>query len=155
MGIKGYLWFYFISFIYLWALFNYSMKSWFQIVNSLVLLPQIIHNAYQGVKPVKNVSYFLVLMANQLYILYYRGVPHNTMRISPNYMVCAGVCWSLALQLLIVILQNKYGSRFFVPKRCIPNYYNYYMVIEVNNLDMKLLGEDCPICLFPLGEEPG
>jgi hypothetical protein len=29
------------------------------------------------------------------------------------------------------------------------------MVIEVNNLDMKLLGEDCPICLFPLGEEPG
>jgi hypothetical protein len=120
-----------------------------------VLLPQIIHNAYQGVKPTTNLSYFTVLMANQIYILYYRGIPHNVMRKSPNYMVCAGVCWSLALQLLIVSLQNKCGSRFFVPRRCIPNYYNYYIDVESSGLNVKLLGEDCAICLFPLGEEPG
>lgn len=154
-GIQGYIWFYFVSFLYLWCLFNYSLRTWFQLVNSLVLLPQIIHSAWRGVKPVTNLSYISVLLINQLYVLYYRGVPHNAMRISPNYMVCAGVCWILAAQLIFIILQNRYGSRFFILKRCIPNYHEYYMEVDMTELNVKLLGEDCPICLFPLGEEPG
>jgi hypothetical protein len=56
---------------------------------------------------------------------------------------------------MVVVLQNRYGSRFFVPKRYIPNSYNYYIDVEANDLNVELLGEDCPICLLPLGEDPG
>lgn len=152
--VRGYLWFYFVSFLYLWCLFNYHFKAWFQLLNSLVLLPQIVHNAWNGLKPVSSLSFFSVLLVNQLYMFYYRGVAHNIMRTSPDLRICAGICWLLALQLIVVVLQSRYGSRFFLPKRCLPQSHDYYLELDRSRLNTQLLGEDCAICLFPLGEEP-
>lgn len=158
VGFKGYLWFYTISFLYLWVMLTCYTEAWFQVLNSLILLPQIIHNAYRGIKPGFSSGYYLVIFSNQLYVFYYRGIPHNLLRISPSFPVCACICLSMLLQLLILACQDKYGSRFFIPKCCIPNYYNYYIEVDLTDVNKSMthpLMEDCPICLFPLSEEPG
>ena len=45
-GIKGYLQFYALIFVYIWCLFSYGTTRWFMIINSFFFIPQIIHNAY-------------------------------------------------------------------------------------------------------------
>lgn len=149
MGIQGYLWFYFISFLYLWGLFSQHYMPWFQCLNSLIIVPQIIYNAYYGIKPITSPYFYVMLLVSQLYILYVRGLPHNTVKLSPNYLVCTTIIWLIGMQLMVVFLQHKYGSRFFIPKRFLPNYYNYYVDIT-NELNSKLLENDCAICLFSL-----
>jgi hypothetical protein len=74
-GIKGYLQFYFFTFIYLWCLFSYAMTSWFTIVNSLFLVPQIIHNVYEGINPKFYFSYITTIISSQFYMLYIKGCP--------------------------------------------------------------------------------
>lgn len=93
-------------------------------------------------------------MLSQSYMLYYKGSPDNVMSLSPNYYVCIGIIISIILQMAFLFVQHKCGARFFIPKRCIPGYYNYIEVVEFD-LTTRLMSEDCTICLLPLSEEPG
>lgn len=77
VGARGYCQFYAVSFLYLWMFEQYCYEGWFQILNSLIMLPQILHNFYHGFRPKLNPPYYIIIMSNQLYMLYYRGVPHN------------------------------------------------------------------------------
>jgi hypothetical protein len=135
VGMQGYIGFCTITLVYLWTFFVFYWQGWFQIVNSLILLPQIIHNAYQGIKPGFNMGYYTVILSNQLYMLYYRGIPHNTTGISPSFGICMGILLSILFQLLILALQDKFGSRFFIPKCLIPNHYDYYMEVDLTDLN--------------------
>lgn len=129
VSVKGYIWFYSLSFLYLWLLFNFCYESWFQIINAFILVPQIIHNTYYGLKPITGAAYYVVVLSSQLYILYLRGIPHNILRISPSPAVIIGVSLTLLAQVGFLFCQERFGPRFFIPKRCIPNYYNYYVDI--------------------------
>ena len=44
--VGAYLRFYTLTFMYMWFLFTFWTSSWFIVVNSLILVPQIVHNAY-------------------------------------------------------------------------------------------------------------
>lgn len=46
--------------------------------------------------------------------------------------------------------QAKKGSRFFIPKRCVPGYYEYNFKYKVDFNDVM----DCPICLQPMYMDP-
>lgn len=148
-GIRGYLQFYILTFVYLWCLFNYGTTTWFVIVNSLFLLPQIVHNAYEGIRPGFYFSYISTITLSQYYMIYYKGCPENIMYISPDYPACIGIVVSVLLQIMLLYLQHRIGSRFFIPKKCIPGYYNYIEVVEFD-LTTRLMSEDCTICLLPL-----
>ena len=153
-GIKGYLQFYALIFVYIWCLFSYGATKWFIIVNSLIFLPQIFHNTYEGIKPNFYFSYISTIAMSQFYIIYYKGCPENILRISPSLWCCIGVAISLTLQILFLYIQHKRGARFFIPKRCILGYHNYIEEIEFD-LNTRLMVEDCTICLLPLCDEPG
>jgi hypothetical protein len=43
-----------------------------------------------------------------------------------------------------LLLQFKLGSRFFVPKRFLPNYYNYRRKIKLDEMNRE---DECAICL--------
>ena len=101
------------------------MTGWFVVVNSLFLLPQIIHNAYEGIKPGFYFSYIATIITSQFYMIYYKGCPENILSVSPNYYACLGIVISLGAQIAILYLQHRLGARFFIPKKCIPGYYNY------------------------------
>ena len=47
-------------------------------------------------------------------------------------------------------LQKLFGRCFFLPKKCIPGYYDY--VRKISKLEDK--DENCPICFSPLVEDP-
>ena len=48
--------------------------------------------------------------------LYFYGCPENFLHFEPNYdMVKLLVIW-LSVQVMIIILQDIYGPRFFIPK---------------------------------------
>ncbi len=88
-------------------------------------MPQIIHNVYKGIKPGFYFSYLFVVIINQIYIIYFRGCPSNIFMYSPNYYVCIGILISIIIQLIILYLQHLFGSRFFIPRRFIPGFFNY------------------------------
>lgn len=48
------------------------------------------------------------------------------------------------IQLLMLSLQYRLGSRFFVPKRFLPNYYNYKQKVRLSERNREA---DCSICL--------
>lgn len=51
----------------------------------------------------------------------------------------------------LLYLQSRLGSRFFVPKRFLPNYFNYKLKIKLDEENKEL---ECSICLQNLFEEP-
>ena len=153
-GVRGYLQFYLLTFVYLWLLFNYPTSTWFVVVNSWTLVPQIMHNAYEGIRPGFYPSFLFTIILSQIYMVYYKGCPSNIMNISPNIQSIVGIVISLLMQVGVLYAQHKLGSRFFIPKVLIPGYFNYFEYLEVD-LTTGLREEECMICLVPLGDEPG
>jgi len=51
----------------------------------------------------------------------------------------------------LLYLQSRLGSRFFVPKRFLPNYYNYKLKLRLDEENKEM---DCSICLQNLFEGP-
>ena len=54
-----------------------------------------------------------------------------------------------ALELVLLYLQYKLGSRFFVPKRFQPNYFNYKRKLKLTEENRDA---ECSICLMNLFE---
>ncbi len=54
--------------------------------------------------------------------------------------------------MVLIALQHRLGSRFFVPKRFLPNYYDYRIKITANEETREL---DCSICLQSLFQNTG
>jgi hypothetical protein len=83
IGVRGYLMFYISLFSYLWLLLNYGNRNWLLILNSLGLIPQIVHNIRFGNRLGLNYSYLMILVSNQAYVLYVKGCPWNILRYHP------------------------------------------------------------------------
>ena len=67
---------------------------------------------------------------------------------------------TMLLQILILMIQKKFGSRKIIPKFLMPKYYIYERKIEINKGDIemglemnnKLKELDCSICLIPISK---
>ena len=79
--------------------------------------------------------------------LYYRGCPANIYVIEPSSTFCAIWASLFLIQMFILYLQHKLGPRFFIPRCCIPGYYNYSFKYKINEAEDV---PDCPICLQAL-----
>ena len=115
------------------------------ILRNLLLLPQIVHNVRLGQKPNFNPFYLFGYIGSRLLVpLYERACPENRFRLAPNptlFLILASI---FLLEVILIGLQNRLGSRFFVPKRFLPNYYNYRQKLKAND---SAAHEDCAICL--------
>lgn len=115
-NIDGYCFFYCGIFLYVWCLFNYYYTPVFIILNSLFLLPQIIHNLRCCNRLGNEYEYLAILASPQIYFLYLKGYPDNVLRYHPQPWVCAIIILSIIIQLTIVHYQNVKGPYFFIRK---------------------------------------
>ncbi|CAO3671160.1 unnamed protein product [Umbelopsis vinacea] len=106
------------------------------------------------------------------YRFYYYACPHNILAHKPTKWV-----WVLAayvmLQVIVLMVQDIWDPRFFVPERYLPERYNYHPILpsedEETNVDIKVVGvnaseeaessdvqpmhapgRDCAICMLPV-----
>lgn len=59
---------------------------------------------------------------------------------------------SVILGAFFMFLQDKHGLLFFLPKSCIPGYID--MRVPIGKVPNEKLLDECPICYFPLGQDP-
>lgn len=48
-----------------------------------------------------------------------------------------------SVMLIFIIVQRYFGSRFMIPKELIPDYFNYFKKLAMED---ETLEEACPIC---------
>lgn len=118
----------FFSFVFLYKYFNSPV---FIIINSLFLLPQIIRSLRFGYKLGNEYEYLIILASPQFYFLYFKGYSDNLLRYHPQPYVCLGVIVLAALQVWVVLSQNRKGPYFFINKRWLPNYFDYYRTFKL------------------------
>lgn len=118
------------------------------------LFPQIIENAINKSRSTPNMSFASSMMLTQCFFaLYIKGCPSNVMQLESDLQWTLYFCSYVLGQLLILYLQRKCGSRFFIPKLWrFWNEYNYYKnftedLEEGNNPEGA---STCCICLNPL-----
>lgn len=138
--------------IYLNLLANLATEDWFLLLQSLALVPQIIHNVINVSKARFDRNYITCLLIGHFYIFYYKAVPYNVLNNAPNYTLSAVMALLIVLQLIVLYFQSKRSSRFFLPKWMIPGYYNYFQQIKLGPAHGINVGE-CSICLLDLSEE--
>lgn len=114
-----------LTIIYLNLLEDLATQNWFMVLQSLVFLPQIIHNILKVGKATFNMGHIFCLLSGHFYLLYYVGYPYNIMTNSPNYVLSSIMITLIVAQIVFIYLQSVRGSRFFLPKWMILGYHNY------------------------------
>eukprot|EP00937_MAST-01D_sp_MAST-1D-sp2_P002413 g2413.t1 len=118
-------------------------------------LPQITHNAVAEVRRPLLRVYLVGTTAVRLVLpLYFFGCPYNivialTGENTVDYSLCAMVvAWSVA-QVVVLLLQDKLGPRFFLPRALRPVQYDYRRRVEGSEVGEGGEGAevDCPICM--------
>lgn len=125
-GFWKYILCYWGIFTYFYCFVNYGFTNWFICINSLTLMPQIIHNVITCNKIGPQWSFLAVICSNQMYFIYVRGCPDNKLAYAPKPLLCYFVIIMLCLQLIIILMQNVYGPVFICKKYLLPEYHNYY-----------------------------
>lgn len=139
-------------------------------------MPQIVRNVKRGSRRALDNLYVIGMTLSRLYlplcklnrmiaIVFWSQRTDNTPPCSPkDAFACPDnilgqrmqswiwlvVLW-LALQVLVLFLQDTLGPRFFISERYMPKPYNYHPVLQASDEEnpATLLG-DCAICMTPL-----
>eukprot|EP01117_Protostelium_nocturnum_P001839 TRINITY_DN1230_c0_g1_i5.p2 TRINITY_DN1230_c0_g1~~TRINITY_DN1230_c0_g1_i5.p2 ORF type:complete len:593 (+),score=179.91 TRINITY_DN1230_c0_g1_i5:213-1781(+) len=107
-------------------------------------VPQIWTNVQLGSNKALQTKY-IIGMALTRFLLpaYLLGCPNNFVRTEtkPWLVIITGI-W-LAIQVTVLLLQDRYGSRFFIPGTMLPEKYNYRRPLTVVSEE----GRECVICM--------
>lgn len=140
---------------FLISVYYLVLYNWFVFISYFFFLPQIIHNAMRGQNCGFDFNYIFFFIGIRILIpLYFRGCPNNLFRLTPGASFCFLLNGAMCLQIFIIFLQMKFGSRFFIPKICLPPIYNYFVdyIVDLNEIIPEY--DDCVICMLPFYEEP-
>ncbi|KAJ1849474.1 hypothetical protein LPJ73_003722 [Coemansia sp. RSA 2703] len=92
-------------------------------------VPQIIRNARRGTSRGLRKDYLLgTTLLNLIFPLYAFACPESLSLNAPSAFVWALVAYSFA-QVLVLLLQDLLGPRFFVPASMLPEVYNYHPLL--------------------------
>jgi len=88
--------------------------------------------------------------------LYARTCPANIFELTPSMSFLVWYCSILGVQILMLFLQSKFGSRFFIPSYLLPPKFNYFVVVNIPHNDDQRSSDEvlCPICMDNLFTEP-
>jgi len=115
-------------------------------------VPQIAHNIKTGERLAVEGRFLFGVTAIRLFFpLYIYGCPQNFLEIPTNNTVVCGLLVLSGLQFFILKSMDRWGSRFFIPKRLQPNYYEYHQafIIDPENCDT------CAICMADIVSTTG
>ncbi|KAI9310998.1 hypothetical protein BX666DRAFT_1128141 [Dichotomocladium elegans] len=121
-------------------------------------VPQIIRNVLRGCRKPLRRRYILTMSVTRLAVpLYFFGCPYNLIDREPTRWV-----WALAayvgLQVVILLLQDILGPRFFISERSLPQTYNYHPILPASDEERGATetgnsagaSRDCAICMLPV-----
>ena len=112
--------------IFVLGLFFINEEWFIIIVYSTLLLPQLVRNVRIGHFPNFDGWYIFGYVGMRLLIpVYQRLCPENRFSLAPNLTVVVVLLGIYSFQAILLYIQFKLGSRFFVPKRFRPNFYDY------------------------------
>ena len=95
-------------------------------------VPQIILNVVEDHRRPLLPLYILGTSITRLAIpMYFWGCPHNFLHIQPQPSSAIALVIWLMIQTLILLSQYKFGPRWFIPKQLLPEKYDYYRPIVV------------------------
>mmetsp|Transcript_22809 Transcript_22809/g.53279 ORF Transcript_22809/g.53279 Transcript_22809/m.53279 type:complete len:581 (-) Transcript_22809:69-1811(-) len=124
--------------------------------SQLYWVPQIVHDIRHGTRSPLCWRFVLgIAVSRSLAILYLWGCPvsifdgsiYPRLPHAPSAWVCLAVVHIQFSQLLIMLSQQRYGPRWFVPWLCLPHIYNYRRSVPVPQPDAE-----CVICMGALTE---
>ncbi|KAF8840833.1 hypothetical protein BDN67DRAFT_950901 [Paxillus ammoniavirescens] len=121
---------------------------------SMFWLPQIIRSVKRGRSSSLSAEYLVGTSICRLYFaLYFLRCPKNVLDVEPRrwaYYLCAFVL----LQVVVVLLQQRLGPAFFLPKRfATTQTYNYHPPLPLSVSDPESPDQslgDCSICMEPI-----
>lgn len=97
-------------------------------------VPQIVLNVVEDHRRPLLPVYILGTSITRLAIpLYFWGCPHNFFRIQPQPGSAIGLVVWLMFQALVLLSQYKFGPRWFIPKAFLPEKYDYYRPITLED----------------------
>lgn len=107
-------------------------------------VPQIVLNAVEDHRRPLLPVYIIFTSITRLAIpLYFWGCPHNFLHIEPQPTVALALVAWLAAQALIVLSQYKFGPRWFIPKEFLPEKYDYFRPVAVQDDNIIDLEAGC------------
>jgi len=105
-------------------------------------VPQIIQNVKSGQKHAVQDSFLFGVTAIRLFFpLYVFGCPNNFLEFETNMYMVVGLMLFASCQVLTLKAQDKWGSRFLLPKWLQPDYYDYHQTFYPDD------NETCAICM--------
>ncbi|XP_024532225.1 transmembrane E3 ubiquitin-protein ligase 1 [Selaginella moellendorffii] len=130
----------------------HSMLRYILVVFYAFWIPQIVANVARDSRKPLHPHYILGITLTRLAIpLYAFGCPRNFMRIEVDVGWCIGISSFLLLQAFFLLLQHYLGSRWFIPRKFLPEKYSYFRRIDRTALQIGLNGDnmvvDCVICM--------
>ncbi|PVV03148.1 hypothetical protein BB560_002381 [Smittium megazygosporum] len=117
-------------------------------------VPQIIRNTVRGT--IGGLSRRFILITSILRLTYPTYIFHfseNVFFMDSTNLIYVLYIWTL-LQVLVLYLQDIFGARFFVPKRFLPETYNYHPVLSNQDEESSLAGSDAIQSEIANSEEP-
>jgi len=107
-------------------------------------LPQIIANVSSGVSKAIRTDYIVGVSTLRMSIsLYFYLCPVNFMALDPRPTFCLIIGTTIAVQAVVLLLQDYLGTRWFVPPCCLPRRYNYHRPLPVSGVP-RVSCPDCP-----------
>ncbi|KAI0563451.1 hypothetical protein FGB62_40g21 [Gracilaria domingensis] len=109
-------------------------------------VPQIILNAVEDHRRPLLPSYIIGSTVTRLAIpLYFWGCPHNFLHIQPRPASAIALVVWLFTQAIILLSQYKFGPRWFIPKELLPEKYDYYrpIVLDDETEDLEAATGEC------------
>ncbi|CAO3640235.1 unnamed protein product [Mucor hiemalis] len=123
-------------------------------------VPQIYRNAVRGCRRPLSHRYIFTMSITRLSVpLYFYGCPNNLIGHETTPYVYALVAY-VALQILVLLLQDAIDPRFFVPSKYLPQTYNYHPILSTDDEETLDTDDDnnhktnhpkdCAICMLPI-----
>jgi len=119
-------------------------------------VPQILTDAYQGSRSAIAPAYAVGISASRtVLLLYLWGCPHSVftgdaypqLPGAPSTVFCVATVLLQGIQVTVMLLQRRWGARWFVPWRCMPWAYSYHGATRAEP------GTECVICMVEIEPE--
>jgi hypothetical protein len=125
------------------ALHFIEYQAFLYLINCHFLL-QVVQTAKCNSTSEIHKTYYLGFLLLRVAIpIYFRGCPNNFLNLQPRDMTSFVVF--VSVQVLLVLSQQIFGPRWFIPRRLLPQQYDYFVTVQGVN-------EDCAICMVALHE---
>jgi len=111
-----------------------------------IWVPQIFCNATQFHRSALLKKYVVGMTLTRLCIpMYFYGCPYNFLHVQPNYNLLYWLSAYLLLQVFVLFTQDLLGPRWFLPRKCLPEKYDYQRPVHVDVERGE--SKECVICM--------